>query len=165
MSKLFNSEDVLTPFNFEKSKDLLNKLCYFGSSKTELIANIVKDNKMLLSQKFDGGIDCYCAENNEWYSFCIPCYKVKAKEIDAQQDKISDDISVPQYHFNGGEVERLTEEEFKELGALLSMEISDYLDTSLVIVHEEGKRLAIKQANIYKSIFNKLIKPIYKVEE
>lgn len=82
MSKLFNSEDVLTPFNFEKSKDLLNKLCYFGSSKTELIANIVKDNKMLLSQKFDGGIDCYCAENNEWYSFCIPCYKVKAKEIE-----------------------------------------------------------------------------------
>lgn len=80
--KLFNSEDVLTPFNFEKSKDLLNKLCYFGSSKTELIANIVKDNKMLLSQKFDGGIDCYCTENNEWYSFCIPCYKVKAKEIE-----------------------------------------------------------------------------------
>ena len=82
MSKLFNSEDVLTPFNFEKSKDLLNKLCYFGSSKTELIANIVKDNKMLLSQKFDGGVDCYCAENGEWYSFCIPCYKVKAKEIE-----------------------------------------------------------------------------------
>ena len=82
MSKLFNSEDVLTPFNFEKSKDLLNRLCYFGSSKTELIANIVKDNKMLLKQKFDGGVDCYCAENGEWYSFCIPCYKVKAKEIE-----------------------------------------------------------------------------------
>ena len=46
MSKLFNAKDVLTPFNFEKSKDLLNKLCYFGSSKTELIANIEKDNKM-----------------------------------------------------------------------------------------------------------------------
>lgn len=165
MSKLFNSEDVLTPFNFEKSKGLLNKLCYFGSSKTELIANIVKDNKMVLKQKFDGGIDCYCAENNEWYSFCIPCYKVKAKEIDAQQDKSSDDNSVPHYHFNGGEIERLTEEELKELEALLNTEISDYLDTSCVIGFEEGAQLAIKQANTYKSIYNKLIKPIYKVDE
>ena len=82
MSKLFNSEDVLTPFNFEKSKGLLNKLCYFGSSKTELIAIIVKDNKMVLKQKFDGGVDSYCAEDDEWYSFCIPCDKVKAKEIE-----------------------------------------------------------------------------------
>ena len=82
MSKLFYSEDVLTPFNFEKSKGLLNKLCYFGSSKTELIANIVKDNKMVLKQKFDGGVDSYCAEDDEWYSFCIPCDKVKAKEIE-----------------------------------------------------------------------------------
>ena len=88
MSKLFNSKDVLTPFNFEKSKDLLNKLCYFGSFTTELIANIVKANKMLLKRlktlvlKFDDGVNCYCAENDEWYRFCIPCYKVKAKEIE-----------------------------------------------------------------------------------
>ena len=87
------------------------------------------------------------------------------KMIDAQQDKISDDISVPHYHFNGGEIERLTEEEFKELEALLNTEISDYLDTSCVIGFEEGAQLAIKQANIYKSIYNKLIKPIYKVDE
>lgn len=59
----------------------------------------------------------------------------------------------------------LTEEEFKELEALLNTEISDYLDTSCVIGFEEGAQLAIKQANIYKSIYNKLIKPIYKVEE
>lgn len=59
----------------------------------------------------------------------------------------------------------LTEEELKALGELLNTEISDYLDTSLVIVHEEGKQLAIRQANLYKSIYNKLIKPIYKVEE
>lgn len=88
MSKLFNNKDVLTPFNFEKSKDLLNKLCYFGSSTTELIANIVKDNKMLLKQlktlvlKFDDEVNCFRAENDEWYRFCIPCYKVKAKEIE-----------------------------------------------------------------------------------
>lgn len=59
----------------------------------------------------------------------------------------------------------LTEEEFKELEALLNTEISDYLDTSCVIGFEEGAQLAIKRANIYKSIYNKLIKPIYKVEE
>ena len=85
--------------------------------------------------------------------------------LNAQQDKISDDISVPHYHFNGGEIERLTEEELKELEGLLNTEISDYLDTSCVIGFEEGAQLAIKQANIYKSIYNKLIKPIYKVEE
>ena len=87
------------------------------------------------------------------------------KIIDAQQDKRSDDISVPHYHFNGGEIERLTEEELKELEELLNTEISDYLDTSFVIPFEEGKQQAIKQANIYKSIYNKLIKPIYKVDE
>ena len=52
----------------------------------------------------------------------------------------------------------LTEEELKELGELLNTEISDYLDTSLVIVHEEGKQLAIRQANLYKRIYNKLIR-------
>ena len=87
------------------------------------------------------------------------------KIIDAQQGKSSDDNSVPQYNCKGGEIERLTEEESKELGELLNTEISDYLDTSLVIVHEEGKQLAIRQANLYKRIYNKLIKPIYKVEK
>ena len=87
------------------------------------------------------------------------------KVIDAQQGKSSDDNSVPQYNCKGGEIERLTEEELKELGELLNTEISDYLDTSLVIVHEEGKQLAIRQANLYKRIYNKLIKPIYKMEE
>ena len=59
----------------------------------------------------------------------------------------------------------MTEEELKELGKLLNTEISDYLDTSLVIIPEEGKQVAIRQANLYKRIYNKLIKPIYKVEE
>lgn len=84
---------------------------------------------------------------------------------DVQQDKIPDDNSVPQYHFNGGEIERLTDEELKELEELLNTEISDYLDTSFVIPFEDGKQHAIKQANIYKSIYNKLIKPLYKVDE
>ena len=84
---------------------------------------------------------------------------------DVQQDKSSDDNSVPQYYFNGGEIERLTKEEFKELKALLNTGISDYSDTSFVIGSEDGKQHAIKHANIYKSIYNKLIKPIYKVEE
>ena len=58
----------------------------------------------------------------------------------------------------------LTDEELKELKDLLNTEISDYLDTSCVIGFEEGAQLDIKRANIYKSIYNKLIKPIYKVE-
>lgn len=59
----------------------------------------------------------------------------------------------------------LTDEEFKELEDLLNTAISDYLDTSFVIGSEDGKRLAIKRANIYKRIYNKLIKPIYKADE
>ena len=59
----------------------------------------------------------------------------------------------------------LTDEELKELGGLLNVGISDFLDTSFVIGSEDGKQHAIKQANIYKRIYNKIIKPIYKVEE
>lgn len=84
---------------------------------------------------------------------------------DVQQDKSSDDNSEPQYCVNGGKLETLTDEELKELGGLLNVGISDYLDTSFVIGSEDGKQHAIKQANIYKSIYNKLIKPIYKVDE
>lgn len=85
--------------------------------------------------------------------------------LDAQQDKISDDNSVPQYHFNGGEIERLTKEESKELGGLLHAIISDYLDFTLIDVTDEVKQQAIRQANTYKSIYNKLIRTTYKVEE
>ena len=60
---------------------------------------------------------------------------------------------------------KLTDEELKELGDLLNIGISDCLDTSFVIGSEDGKQQAIRQANIYKSIYNKIIKNIYKVEE
>ena len=59
----------------------------------------------------------------------------------------------------------LTDEEFKELKDLLNTEISEFLDTSFVIGSEDGKQHIIKQANIYKRIYNKLIKPIYKVDD
>ena len=59
----------------------------------------------------------------------------------------------------------LTEEELKELGELLNTEISDYLETACVIGSEEGAELAIRQANLYKRIYTKLIKPIYKEDE
>ena len=85
--------------------------------------------------------------------------------INVLENKGSNGNSIPQYHFNGGEIERLTDEELKELEELLNTEISDYLDTSFVIPFEGGKQQAIKQANIYKSIYNKLIKPIYKEDE
>lgn len=85
--------------------------------------------------------------------------------IDVQQAKSSDDNPVPHYCVNGGEVERLTEEESKELGGFLHSIISDYLDFNLIDVTDEVKQQAIRQANTYKRIYNKLIKPIYKVEE
>lgn len=87
------------------------------------------------------------------------------KVIDAQHGKSSDDNSVPQYRFNGGGIERLNVEEYKELSKLLNTEISNYLDTSCVIGFEQGKQFAIRQARLYEGIYNKLIKPIYKVEE
>lgn len=59
----------------------------------------------------------------------------------------------------------LTEEESKELGGILHSLISDYLDFTLIDVTDEVKQQAVKQANTYKRIYNKLIKPIYKVEE
>lgn len=59
----------------------------------------------------------------------------------------------------------LTEEESKELGGFLRSIISDYLDLALLDVTNEAKQQAIRQANTYKRIYNKLIKPIYKVEE
>lgn len=87
------------------------------------------------------------------------------KVIDAQQAKNSEDTTVPKYCVDGGEVERLTEEELKELGGFLHAIISDYLDFTLIDVTDEVKQQAIRQANTFKRIYNKLIKPIFKVEE
>ena len=84
---------------------------------------------------------------------------------DAQKDKSSDDNSVPHYYCKGGEIERLTYKELKELRGLLHDIISDYLDFTRSNVTDEVKQQAIRQANTYKRIYNKLIKPIYKVEE
>ena len=60
---------------------------------------------------------------------------------------------------------KLTSEELTELGGLLNVGISDCLDTSFVIDSEDGKQHAIRRANVYKRIYNKIIKNIYKVEE
>ena len=59
----------------------------------------------------------------------------------------------------------LTDEEFRELGQLLNMGISDFLDTSFVIGSEKGRRDAIRRVNVYKRIYNKIIKNIFKEEE
>lgn len=59
----------------------------------------------------------------------------------------------------------LTDEEFRELGLLLNTGISDFLDTSFVIGSEKGKREAIRRVNVYKRIYNKIIKKVYKEEE
>lgn len=59
----------------------------------------------------------------------------------------------------------LNDSELKELGGLLNSAISECLDDSLVCPFEEEKKKAKEQANKYKRIYNKLIKPIYKVED
>ena len=58
----------------------------------------------------------------------------------------------------------LTNSELKELGGLLNSAISECLDDSFVYPFEEEKQKAKEQASVYKRIYNKLIKPIYKVE-
>ena len=68
-------------------------------------------------------------------------------------------------NYNADHNATLTEEELKALGELLNAEISYYLDTACVIGYEEGAERAIRQANIYKRIYKKLIKPTYKVNE
>ena len=52
----------------------------------------------------------------------------------------------------------LTDEEFRELGLLLNMGISDFLDTSFVIGSEKGRREAIRRVNVYKRIYKKFLR-------
>ena len=169
----FDIKDVKSWAN-RHDVNTLSDAGFFGNSLLEIDNEIRRYNKgekghlHELYQIIDNGCFCfgyatYFADTGAFagtnnFAFFLPLDAVK-------KDKSSDDISVPHYHFNGGEIERLTEEELKELEELLNTEISDYLDTSFVIPFEEGKQQAIKQANIYKSIYDKLIKPIYKVNE
>ena len=57
----------------------------------------------------------------------------------------------------------LTDKELRELGRLLNSRISECLEYSLVFTDEKRKQKAIKQADVYKKIYNKLIKSLYKV--
>lgn len=59
----------------------------------------------------------------------------------------------------------LTDSELKELKGLLNSAISECLDDSLVNPFEEEKQKAKIQANKYKRLYNKIFKPIYKVED
>ena len=59
----------------------------------------------------------------------------------------------------------LNDSELKELGGLLNCAISECLDDSLVFPFEDEKKKAKEQANIYIKLYNKIIKPIYKVED
>lgn len=59
----------------------------------------------------------------------------------------------------------LTDSELKELKGLLNSEISECLDDSLVYPFEEEKQKAKEQAIIYKKLYNKIIKPIYKEDK
>ena len=59
----------------------------------------------------------------------------------------------------------LNDSELKELDGLLNSAISECLDDSLVYPFEEEKQKAKEQAIIYKKLYNKIIKPIYKEDE
>ena len=56
----------------------------------------------------------------------------------------------------------LNDSELKELGGLLNSAISECLDDSFVYPFEEEKRKAKEQANIYKKLYNKIIKNTFK---
>lgn len=56
----------------------------------------------------------------------------------------------------------LTDSELKELEGLLNSAISECLDDSFVCPFEEEKQKAKEQANIYKKLYNKIIKNIFK---
>ncbi len=59
----------------------------------------------------------------------------------------------------------LTDDELKELKGLLNTAISGFLDDSLVVPFECQRKVAIKQANKYKRLYNRIIEPTYKEEE
>ena len=59
----------------------------------------------------------------------------------------------------------LTDSELEELEGLLNSAISESLDDSFVYPFEEEKQKAKEQAIIYKKLYNKIIKPIYKEDE
>ena len=56
----------------------------------------------------------------------------------------------------------LNDSELKELEGLLNSAISECLDDSLICPFEEEKQKAKEQANIYKKLYNKIIKNIFK---
>ena len=53
-----------------------------------------------------------------------------------------------------------TDSELKELSELLNSAISECLDDSLIFPFEEEKQKAKEQANIYKKLYNKIIKNV-----
>lgn len=59
----------------------------------------------------------------------------------------------------------LTDAELKELKGLLNAAISGCLDDSLVVPFECQRKEAIKQANKYKRLYNRIIEPAYKEEK
>ena len=54
----------------------------------------------------------------------------------------------------------LTDSELKELEGLLNSAISECLDDSFIYPFEEEKQKAKEQANIYKKLYNKIIKNV-----
>ena len=58
----------------------------------------------------------------------------------------------------------LTDEELKKLKGLFNVASSGCLDDSIIAPFEDLRKEAIKQANEYKKLYNKIIKPEYTEE-
>lgn len=90
------------------------------------------------------------------------------KNINSKEFKNYEVLWYDQCVFNPNFIEicvkemKLTDSELKELGGLLNSAISECLDDSLVCPFEDEKKKAKEQANIYKRIYNKIIKNIFK---
>ena len=57
---------------------------------------------------------------------------------------------------------KFTDSELKELEGLINSAISECLDDSFAFPFEDGRKKAKEQAIIYKKLYNKIIKNIFK---
>ena len=105
------------------------------------------------------------------YSERVQIKEALLKDINSKEFQNYEVLWYDQCVFNPNFVEicvkeiKLTDFELKELGGLLNCAISECLDDSLVCPFEDEKQKAKEQASVYKRIYNKIIKRIYKEDE
>lgn len=110
-------------------------------------------------------------DNEDDYSERIQIKGDVLKNINSKEFQNYEVLWYDQYTFNPNFIEicvkeiKFTDSELKELGGLLNCAISECLDDSLACPFEDEKKKAKEQASVYKRIYNKIIKRIYKEDE